>query len=261
MQAAFIDVGLERTAFLHAADIATPICDNTLVGIAEPPDIKRLVHEGDDILVQVVKDPMGTKGARLTTFVALPSRLMVYMPRGEGVGVSARIEDEAERARLKALVSQTLAEEGTPATGGGYIVRTAAQGADAEAIREDMKYLCRLWQHVREKGLRSRAGELVYEDLPLPTRILRDELARGVDLVLVDNAASHAQMLEFAAAFMPISLRRKNWSSCIIMAAICLRFAVDWLPEPDWLGPFCPVSVDCCEHPARAKTGKITVSS
>jgi ribonuclease G len=204
MQAAFIDVGLERTAFLHAADIATPISDNTLVGMPEALDIKRLVNEGDDILVQVVKDPMGTKGARLTTFVALPSRLMVYMPRGEGVGVSARIEDDAERARLKALVSESLPDDGSSEKhGGGYIVRTAAQGADADAIREDMKYLCRLWQHVREKGLRSSAGELVYEDLPLPTRILRDELARGVDRVLVDNAVSHSQMLEFAAAFMP----------------------------------------------------------
>ncbi|HEX6638189.1 MAG TPA: ribonuclease G [Steroidobacteraceae bacterium] len=204
MQAAFIDVGLERTAFLHAADIALPISENTLVGMPEALDIKRLVNEGDDILVQVVKDPMGTKGARLTTFVALPSRLMVYMPRGEGVGVSARIEDEAERARLKALVADSVLGDGaSDKQGGGYIVRTAAQGADAEAIREDMKYLCRLWQHVREKGLRARAGELVYEDLPLPTRILRDELARGVDRVLVDNATSHAQMLEFAAAFMP----------------------------------------------------------
>jgi ribonuclease G len=211
MQAAFIDVGLERTAFLHAADISTPITENTLVGLPEPLDIRRLVNEGDDILVQVVKDPMGTKGARLTTFVALPSRLMVYMPRGEGVGVSARIEEEAERGRLKALVTQTIAEMSAgekSKNGGGYIVRTAAQGATADAIREDMKYLCRLWQHVREKGLMSRAGDLVYEDLPLPTRILRDELARGVDRVLVDNAASHARMLEFAASFMPGSTTR-----------------------------------------------------
>jgi ribonuclease G len=204
MQAAFIDVGLERTAFLHAADIAAPLTENTVgegsvAGESEPQDIRRLVNEGDDILVQVVKDPMGTKGARLTTFVALPSRLMVYMPRGEGVGVSARIEDEAERARLKSLVTESISADTT----GGYIVRTAAAGADADAIREDMKYLCRLWRHVREKGLHSSAGELVYEDLPLPTRILRDELARGVDRVLVDNAASHARMMEFAASFMP----------------------------------------------------------
>jgi ribonuclease G len=199
MQAAFIDVGLERTDFLHAADIATPISESTLIGHPEVVDIRRLVNEGDDILVQVVKDPMGTKGARLTTFVALPSRLMVYMPRGEGIGVSARIEDESERARLKALVAATI----PPDAAGGYIVRTAAQGAGVEQIREDICYLARLWQHVKERGLRAAAGDLVYEDLPLPTRILRDELARGVDRVLVDNAAAHTRMLEFAASFMP----------------------------------------------------------
>jgi ribonuclease G len=204
MQAAFIDVGLERTAFLHAGDIAQPPSgaaapDSTLAGAGSVVDIRSLGKEGDDILVQVVKDPMGTKGARLTTFVALPSRLMVYMPRGEGIGVSARIEEEAERTRLKELVAESVPTNAT----GGYIVRTAAQGATAEQIREDIRYLDRLWQHVREKGMRASAGQLVYEDLPLPTRILRDELARGVDRVLVDNAAAHARMLEFAAGFMP----------------------------------------------------------
>ena len=198
MQAAFIDVGLERTAFLHAADIVQPSADSTLAGAANVEDIRSLVREGDDILVQVVKDPMGTKGARLTTFVALPSRLMVYMPRGDGIGVSARIDDEAERARLKALVADAMPEDT-----GGYIVRTAAQGATVEQIREDIRYLARLWVHVKERGMRARAGELVYEDLPLPTRILRDELARGVDRVQVDSAVSHASMLEFAAGFMP----------------------------------------------------------
>src|SRR5687768_10291038 len=137
MQAAFIDVGLERTAFLHAADIAAPVPESTLVGEQNVEDIRRLVNEGDDILVQVVKDPMGTKGARLTTFVALPSRLMVYMPRGDGIGVSARIDDEAERSRLKQLVSGSMPAEIT----GGYIVRTAAQGASAAAIRQDIEYL------------------------------------------------------------------------------------------------------------------------
>ncbi len=200
MQAAFIDVGLERTAFLHAADIAAPNPESTLVGTPSAEDIRSLVREGDDILVQVVKDPMGTKGARLTTFVALPSRLMVYMPRGEGVGVSARIDDEVERARLKDLVGTAIAGR---TLNGGYIVRTAAQGATQEQLRDDIDYLSRLWQHVKEKGLMSRAGELVYEDLPLPTRMLRDELARGVDRVLVDNAVAHVRMLEFAAAFMP----------------------------------------------------------
>src|SRR5688572_16916220 len=136
MQAAFIDVGLERTAFLHAADIAQPSADSTLVGSANVDDIRSLVKEGGDILVQVVKDPMGTKGARLTTFVALPSRLMVYMPRGEGIGVSSRIDDEAERARLKELVLEAV----PTLSQGGYIVRTAAQGATIAQIREDIEY-------------------------------------------------------------------------------------------------------------------------
>ena len=200
MQAAFIDVGLERTAFLHAADIATANSpDSTLIAPVSAGDIRGLVKEGDDILVQVVKDPMGTKGARLTTFVALPSRLMVYMPRGDGIGVSARIDDEAERTRLKDLVLTTV----PPVSKGGYIVRTAAQGATKEQIQADIEYLGRLWEHVRERGLRAQPGQIVYEDLPLPTRILRDELARGVDRVLVDNAEAHARMLEFAASFMP----------------------------------------------------------
>jgi len=204
MQAAFIDVGLERTAFLHAADIAAPSPDSTMIGLAakeggQAEDIRTLVKEGDDILVQVVKDPMGTKGARLTTFVTLPSRLMVYMPRGEGIGVSSRIEEEAERTRLKQLVTEAVPQN----IDGGYIVRTAAQGATSEGIREDIQYLCRLWQHVKDRGLRAQAGQLVYEDLPLPTRILRDELARGVDRVLIDNPVAHTQMLEFARSFMP----------------------------------------------------------
>ena len=204
MQAAFIDVGLERTAFLHAADIAAPIPESTLVGEAERRGYPPPAQRGRRHPSQVVKDPMGSKGARLTTFVALPSRLMVYMPRGDGIGVSARIEDEAERMRLKQLVSEAVPQQIT----GGYIVRTAAQGSTAEGIREDIQYLCRLWQHVKERGLRASAGDLVYEDLPLPTRILRDELARGVDRVLVDNVAAHSSMLEFAASFMPGSTTR-----------------------------------------------------
>ena len=116
MQAAFVEIGLERTAFLHAADIAHSAATDTLVNSAPaslPPveDIRRLVNCGDDILVQVIKDPIGTKGARLTTFVALPSRYLVYMPRGEGVGVSARIEDEPERTRLKTLVAELVAAD------------------------------------------------------------------------------------------------------------------------------------------------------
>jgi ribonuclease G len=204
MQAAFVEIGLERTAFLHAADIAQGSSQDTLLGAAPDSlpsieDIRRLVTSGDDILVQVIKDPIGTKGARLTTFIALPSRYLVYMPRGESIGVSARIEDEAERNRLKSVLAGLLAEGST----GGYIVRTAAQGASADSLRADMSYLARLWEHVRARTAEVPPGTVVHEDLPLSLRVLRDELARGVSRVLVDSAREHARMQEFAAAFMP----------------------------------------------------------
>ena len=203
MQAAFVEIGLERTAFLHAADIARNAPEDTLLGApgaAAPPieDIRRLVNAGDDILVQVIKDPIGSKGARLTTFVALPSRYLVYMPRGAAIGVSARIEDEAERTRLKTLLAELLGEIHE----GGYIIRTAAQGASPENLREDMQYLARLWEHVRASAAGAGAGTVVHEDLPLSLRVLRDELARGVSRVLVDSAREYARMREFAATFM-----------------------------------------------------------
>ncbi|MGO9803083.1 MAG: ribonuclease G [Steroidobacteraceae bacterium] len=204
MQAAFVEIGLERTAFLHAADIARAASDDTAASPAALPaaaaeDIRRLLNPGDEILVQVIKDPMGTKGARLTTFIALPSRYLVYLPRGLGVGVSSRIDDEAERARLKAALAGFL-DSGSD---GGYIVRTAAQGASGESLSEDMAYLARLWGHVRARAAQAAAGSVVHEDLPLSLRVLRDELSRGVSRVLVDSPREHAAMLEFAAAFVP----------------------------------------------------------
>jgi ribonuclease G len=200
MQAAFVDIGLDRTAFLHAADIAYLRPDDTVVSLPTVDDIRRLVNPGDDILVQVIKDPIGTKGARLTTFVALPSRYLVYMPRGEGIGISTRIEEETERARLKAAVSAKRRNGGD---GGGYIVRTAAAGVSDDSLSEDMSYLDKLWAHVRESALQARPGEIVHEDLPLTLRLLRDEMARGVTRVLVDSPPEHARMLEFARAFLP----------------------------------------------------------
>ena len=204
MQAAFIDVGLERTAFLHVADIALARPDDTIVSLPAVEDIRRLVSQGDQILVQVVKDPIGSKGARLTTFIALPSRFLVYMPRGEGVGVSTRIEDETERQRLKAAVASVTGTD----VPGGLIVRTAAQGASLEALREDMTYLDKLWRHVRGAAAEAPPGQMVHEDLPLALRVLRDELARGATRVVVDSPREHARMLEFAAAFLPDGVAR-----------------------------------------------------
>jgi ribonuclease G len=204
MQAAFVDIGLERTAFLHAADIAYLRPEDTVVNLPAVDDIRRLVNQGDEILVQVIKDPIGTKGARLTTFVALPSRYLVYMPRGEGIGVSTRIEDETERQRLKSAINGNL----RPDAAGGYIVRTAAHGVSAESLNEDMAYLDKLWDHVRSSAAKVSSGQIVHEDLPLTLRMLRDELARGVSRLQVDSAGEHARMIEFAAAFIPDAATR-----------------------------------------------------
>jgi ribonuclease G len=204
MQAAFIDIGLERTAFLHASDIYDRRHADTGLEPPRTDNIRALVAEGDDLLVQVVKDPLGTKGARLTTYITLPSRFLVFMPQGGGVGVSARIENEAERERLRAAVQAGVQENDTA----GFIVRTAAEVATPEALQSDMSYLRRLWEFIRQKGLRTAPGKLVHADLALHLRILRDLLRPDVDRILVDNAEAHREMVEFARAFMPDAIRR-----------------------------------------------------
>ncbi len=199
MQAAFIDIGLERTAFLHVSDIVQP-ADAEGAGEAPRTDsIRELVGEGSDILVQVLKDPLGTKGARLTTFVTIPSRYLVYMPFGHGVGISARIENETERQRLREAVHAWE----PPGSTGGYIVRTAAEGASGEALRADMLFLLKLWGLLTGKASDASPGTLVHEDLPLPLRLMRDLVGEGVDRVLVDHERTCQQMSEFAATFMP----------------------------------------------------------
>jgi ribonuclease G len=201
MQAAFIEIGLERTAFLHASDIAPPALDENGLEGPRAEHIHELVTEGGEILVQVLKDPLGTKGARLTTHITIPSRFLVYLPKGHGVGVSARIDDEGERQRLRELVTDLLAhgvdEEG------GYIIRTAAEGAAAEALRADMLFLQRLWEVVQQRAAQVLAGTLVHEDLPLEARLLRDLLSPDMERVIVDSDVAYERMVGFARMFMP----------------------------------------------------------
>jgi len=204
MQAAFIDIGMERTAFLHASDILDPRHAETGIETPRTENIRALVAEGNEILVQVVKDPLGSKGARLTTYITLPSRYLVYMPQGQGVGVSARIEEQKERERLRAAVQAGL----EPNENAGYIVRTAAEDCSPEALRADMIYLRKLWEFVRQKGLRTEPGNLVHADLPLHLRVLRDLLRPDVEKVVIDQPSAHREMQEFAGAFMPEALQR-----------------------------------------------------
>jgi ribonuclease G len=198
MQAAFIDVGLERTAFLHASDIG-PGADEEPASREAEVGIRDLVEEGAEILVQVLKDPLGTKGARLTTQITIPSRYLVMMPFGSGVRVSARIEEEAERERLRGLIER-LAD---PAAPGGYIVRTAAEGADLGALRSDVELLQKLWYAIEQAAAQAGPTELVHEDLPLPLRVLRDLLSDDTERVRVDSEATFIAMKEFADRFIP----------------------------------------------------------
>ena len=204
MQAAFVDIGLERTAFLHASDIVQPVVSEN--GSLTPPvagdrpaDIQSLVAEGGEILVQVLKDPLGSKGARLTTFITIPSRYLVYMPKGRGIGISARIEEEAERQRLRDAATLFA----TPEQPGGYIVRTAAEGATPEALRADMMFLQKLWAVIGEKAAGAKPGSLVHEDLLLAVRVLRDVVSSGVDKVSIDHTETYQRMTDFARTFMP----------------------------------------------------------
>ncbi|MBN1238176.1 MAG: ribonuclease G [Gammaproteobacteria bacterium] len=197
MQAAFVDVGLERTAFLHASDIACST--EQLAGRNGEPNIRDVVTEGGELLVQVLKDPLGTKGARLTTHITIPSRYLVMLPKGSGIGISARIEDEAERERLRGLMDAIV----SPPTQAGYIVRTAAEGAELDALRADMMFLQKLWEAIEESASTAKPGTLVYEDLPLPLRVLRDLLGPEVERVRVDSEAEYGRMKGFADRFMP----------------------------------------------------------
>ncbi len=162
MQAAFVDIGLDRAAFIHASEISTR------EGNAVEP-IGALVHEGQSLVVQVTKDPIGTKGARLTTQLSIPSRYLVYMPRTAHVGISLRIEDEAERERLKQVVTDCVAAEGIEEAG-GFILRTAAEGAGAEELLVDIRYLRRLWDQIAAQTKTAGTPSVIYEDLALPIR-------------------------------------------------------------------------------------------
>ena len=198
MQAAFVELGLERTAFLHASDIVQNPHAEAAADLAEP-DIRAAVREGQELLVQVLKEPLGTKGARLTTYIAIPSRYLVLTPNSSGIGVSSRIDDVAERERLRCLVEELKAA----APQAGYIIRTAAEGASREALQADLAFLHKLWQSIEENAARTPAGGLVYEDLPLPLRVLRDSSSPGIVRVRVDSEATYGKLKEFAEHFVP----------------------------------------------------------
>lgn len=193
MQAAFVDIGHDRAAFIHAGDIDP--------GSESAPPIATLVREGQALMVQVTKDPMGNKGARLTTHFSVPSRYLVYMPNSAHVGVSQKIEGECERERLKQSVLQLQADLGIE--GGGFILRTAAEGIGEAELQADMSYLKRLWGALQEK-IKGRAPPyIIYEDLPLYLRVARDMVRVDVDKIRIDSKETFNRTLDFVRKYNP----------------------------------------------------------
>jgi ribonuclease G len=208
MQAAFVEIGLQRAAFLHASDISKPPTPLPTDGeeqapAAPTPPITELVREGQEVVVQVVKDPIGSKGARLTTQLSIPSRYLVLLPYSKVLGVSARIEDEAERQRLKTAIAELSNDHGP-----GYIVRTNADGQPTEALADDLAYLGKLWDAIQAGSTQAKVGSCIYEDLSLPLRALRDLLHGEVEKVRVDSRETFERTQRFASQFMPDLVER-----------------------------------------------------
>ncbi len=197
MQAAFVDIGLARAAFLHASDISQA---EEAIGIERRNEsITDMVREGQEVLVQVVKDPLGTKGARLTTQISVPSRYLVFLPGGTNIGVSQKIEAEEERERLKAMVAGFMGENSS----GSFIVRTAAEGAEAADLETDIHFLEKLWRGVQERAPGVAPGNVVHEDLPLVLRTLRDLVGADVEKVRIDSRITYEQVLKFVDKYVP----------------------------------------------------------
>ncbi|MCA0912687.1 ribonuclease G [Marinobacter nauticus] len=202
MEAAFVDIGLERAAFIHASDVVSGQAsgDEPSDAPRTVPDIRTLLREGQSLVVQVTKDPIGTKGARLTTQLSIPSRYLVFMPGVCHIGISQRIEDDNERARLKSLIEEGAAEHDD--VQGGYIIRTAAEAASAEDLIADMTYLHRLSQSIQERIAKAPAPSVVYQDLPLFIRTIRDLIRPQTEKVRIDSRESYQRVMEFVKEFV-----------------------------------------------------------
>jgi ribonuclease G len=201
MQAAFVNIGLEKAGFLHVSDVM-PICseeDEEIDLNSAQADVRKWLRDGQEILVQVMKDPLGTKGARLTAHLSLASRYLVYIPDLDHIGVSLRIESEPERNRLQSIMQDAL-ETDMPS---GFIVRTVAEGITEGKIKWEIEFLKRLWDEISSNSAASNAPTIVYEDLNLSARVLRDYVNDNVDKVRIDNLDKYSELCHFADKFVP----------------------------------------------------------
>jgi len=222
MQAAFVDIGLERTGFLYVDDIhilsdefeklfhscERPCCDNEddeqveIIDRYSGKNIEELLTEGQELLVQICKEPIGTKGARLTSHITLPCRNLVFMPMTDHIGISRKIEDDEVRQQLRKEI-ETLRPSGT-----GFIVRTVAENATREELEADMEFLLHLWSEIQDLAAKASCRDLVYEDLDIILRVVRDVFSPEVDRVVVDDQKTYDRVLRFVDTFVP-HLRNK----------------------------------------------------
>jgi ribonuclease G len=215
MQSAFIDIGLERAAFLHVADVhvvgSSPRNDHA-PGAAPPPPIERLVFEGQTLTVQVIKDPIGTKGARLSTQISIAGRMLVFLPQDDHIGISQKIGShelrDQLRTRMNELTGKTEAGQ-PPATayaGGGFILRTNAEDATDTELGDDIAYLRKTWAAIRERSFKSPPGTLLHQDLSLVERVLRDLVNDATQSIRIDSLMQHEQLVAFGAEYTPGSV-------------------------------------------------------
>jgi ribonuclease G len=213
MQAAFVEIGMEKAGFLHASDFFDSPEDVQLIASSgdevefeeppkPPPSTRRLplekrISAGEEILVQVAKDPLGTKGARVTSHVSLPGRYMVFMPNTKHIGISRRIEGEEERKRLKEIAHSLGTADG------GFILRTACEGRSKREIQRDLRFLTKLWKRIQQKAETATAPVIIHQDLDLITRTIRDFFTPDTEKVVVDSAKDHRRIVDFVRNFMP----------------------------------------------------------
>lgn len=199
MQSAFIEIGLERAAFLHVADIHEQ---------RQHPElehrIEKMLFEGQTVLVQVIKDPIGTKGARLSTQISLAGRYLVHLPQDDHIGISQRIVDEEEREHLKERLEQLLPAD----CGHGFIIRTSAETATNEELQADIQYLSQLWENTKIGAQKAPAKTLLHRDLSLPLRVLRDFVYEETREIVVDSKETYNKMREFANLYMQPALHK-----------------------------------------------------
>lgn len=197
MQSAFIDIGLERAAFIHVADLRQNRSERS--SGATPTPIEKLLFEGQSLVIQVTKDPLGTKGARVSTHLSIAGRMLVYLPHEPYVGISQKIENEDDRNALRDQVQRLM----SPDESGGFIVRTQAEGATEEELRADQAYLNKLWSTIQERAKSQPSPSVLYTDLSLAQRVLRDMVSPSTGTILVDSRTTTQELLEWAAIYTP----------------------------------------------------------